>query len=131
MLTFKPEVMEEQGNIFAELKQLITDYLDARISLFRLEAYEKIAKITAALFSSVVVVLLAFFLLLFLSMSAAFFLGGLLDSTALGFLIITGIYVILFALVMRWKKVLLEKYIINRIIYELTSKEDEGDDESR
>jgi len=121
------EAMNEQPNIFNELKQLITEYLDTRISLFKLDAYEKIAKVTAALFSSVVVALLGFFLLFFLSMSAGFYLGGIMDSNAAGFLVVTVIYLVLFALVLIRKKDFLEKQVINRIITELTRKEDEDE----
>lgn len=119
--------MNEQPNIFGELKQLIAEYLDARIDLFKLDAYERIAKITAALFSSVVVALLAFFLLFFLSMSGAFYLGRIFHSTALGFLVVTAFYVILFALLFLWKRPLLERRITDRIIGELTREE--GDDD--
>jgi hypothetical protein len=119
--------MNEQPNVFNELKQLIADYLDARINLVKLEAFEKIAKVTAALFSSVVVALLAFFLLFFLSLSAGFYLGGIFSSNALGFLTVTGLYLILFALVLFRKKDFLEKQIIDRIITELNRKE--GEDE--
>jgi hypothetical protein len=119
--------MNEQPNMLIELKQLITEYLDTRISLFKLQAFEKIAKVTAALFSSVVVALLAFFLLFFLSMSAGFYLGSLFESNALGFLMVTVFYVILFTLVLLRKKEFLEKYVIEQIISELTHKEEEDE----
>ncbi len=119
--------MKEQPAVFAELKQLISEYFDARLSLFKLEAFEKTARVTAALFSSVVVALLAFFLLFFLSLSAGFYLSIVFESNALGFLAVTGFYLILFALVLFRKKEFLEKFIIDRIIAVLTRKEDEDD----
>ena len=122
-----PDVMSEQSGIFTELKQLIADYLDARLSLIKLEAFEKIAKVTAVLFSSLVVALLGFFLLFFLSMSLGFYLGKVFESMALGFLAVTGLYLLLFVLVLLMKKDLMEKFLIERIIGELIKKE--GDDE--
>jgi hypothetical protein len=119
--------MNEQSTFFDELKQLITDYFDARLKLIKLETFEKIAKVTALLFSSLVVALLAFFLLFFLSMSAGFYLGKIFDSYALGFLAVTGLYLILFVLVLLMKKDLLENFLIERIIGELIKKE--GEDE--
>ena len=101
--------MKEQPAVFAELKQLISEYFDARLSLLKLEAFEKTARVTAALFSSVVVALLAFFLLFFLSLSAGFYLSVVFESNALGFLAVTGFYLILFALVLFRKKEFLEK----------------------
>lgn len=122
-----PEAMNEKSPVISELRQLITEYFDARLKLIKLETFEKIAKVTAMLFSSLVVALLGFFLLFFLSMSLGFYLGKIFDSMALGFLSVTGLYLILFVLVMVMKKDLLEKFLIERIIGELTRKE--GDDE--
>lgn len=122
-----PEAMKEKSPVISELRQLITEYFDARLKLIKLETFEKIAKVTAVLFSSLVVALLAFFLLFFLSMSLGFYLGKIFDSLALGFLSVTGLYLILFVLVLLMKKDLLEEFLIERIIGELTKKE--GDDE--
>ncbi len=121
------EAMNEKSPVISELRQLITEYFDARLKLIKLETFEKIAKVTAVLFSSLVVALLGFFLLFFLSMSLGFYLGKIFDSLALGFLTVTGLYLILFLLVMFMKKDLLEEFLIERIIGELTKKE--GDDE--
>lgn len=123
----RPEDMSDQPGVFSELKQLIADYLDARYNLFKLETYEKIAKVTAVLFSSVVVALLAFFLLFFLSLSAGFYFGSLFNSLALGFLLVSGIYVILFLVVMLRRKEFFENFIIERIIGILMRKEDEDE----
>lgn len=122
-----PEAMKEKSPVISELRQLITEYFDARLKLIKLETFEKIAKVTAVLFSSLVVALLAFFLLFFLSMSLGFYLGKIFDSLALGFLSVTGLYLVLFVLVLLMKKDLLEEFLIERIIGELTKKE--GDDE--
>jgi len=119
--------MTEPTKTFGELKKLLTDYLDARISLLKLDAYEKIAKVTAALFSSVVVALLGFFLLFFLSLSAGFYLGGVLGSISLGFLVVTGVYLVLFVFVLLAKKDFMETFIIERILGELMKKEDEDE----
>ena len=122
-----PEAMNEKPTVITELRQLITEYFDARLKLIKLETFEKIAKVTAVLFSSLVVALLAFFLLFFLSMSLGFYLGKVFESMALGFLAVTGLYLLLFVLVLLMKKDLMEKFLIERIIGELTKKE--GEDE--
>lgn len=122
-----PEAMDEKPTVITELRQLITEYFDARLKLIKLETFEKIAKVTAVLFSSLVVALLGFFLLFFLSMSAGFYLGKIFDSLALGFLAVTGLYLILFVFILYMKKDLLENFLIERIIGELTKKEDEDE----
>ncbi len=128
-LTSQPnhEAMNEKSPVISELRQLITEYFDARLKLLKLETFEKIAKVTAVLFSSLVVALLAFFLLFFLSMSLGFYLGKIFDSMALGFLSVTGLYLILFMLVLFMKKDLMENFLIERIIGELTKKEDDDE----
>ena len=119
--------MNEKPNTFIEFKQLITDYLDARLKLLKLEVFEKTAKVTAALFSSLVAALLVFFLMFFLSLSAGFYLGTVFGGTALGFLAVTAFYLIIFIVVMLKKKEFLEKYIVDRVIAELTRKEAEDE----
>jgi hypothetical protein len=126
----KPETMNPQPDFFSELKILITDYFDARINLFKLEAFEKTAKVTAALFSLMVMALLAFFLLFFMSMSAGFYLGNLFGSMGLGFLAVTGFYLLLFALVLFKRKAWIENKVVDTIIEELTRKEDNNEPES-
>jgi hypothetical protein len=127
MLQPNHDVMKEKSPVISELRQLITEYFDARLKLIKLETFEKIAKVTAVLFSSLVVALLGFFLLFFLSMSLGFFLGKVFDSMALGFLSVTGLYLILFMLVLFMKKDLMENFLIERIIGELTKKEDDDE----
>lgn len=115
--------MSDQPSFFAELKQLFVDYIEAKIQLYKIGAYEKIAKIIAVLFSSIIIALTAFFLLFFLSISGGFFFGKLLDSNALGFLIIFGIYFILLIILIIFRKKLLEKSIANKVIEQLFETE--------
>ena len=122
--------MYEKPSVISELKQLIIEYFEIRLKLLKLETFEKIAKVTAVLFSSLVVALLGFFLLFFLSMTGGFYLGKIFNSMPLGFLTITGLYLILFILVLLMKKDLLEKFLIERIIGELTKKEDDDEQDS-
>ena len=116
--------MNEQPSFFEELKLIIISYLESKVQLYKIGAYEKVAKVTAVLFSSMVVALLGFFLLFFLSISGGFFFGTLLNSNTLGFLIIFGIYLILFIFIVIYRKKLLEKYITDKVIEQLFEKEE-------
>ncbi len=116
--------MSEQPSFFEELKQIIIAYFEAKVQLYRISAYEKVAKVMAVLFSSIVITILIFFLLFFLSISGGFYFAALLNSNALGFLIIFGLYVILLIFVIIYKKTILEKYITNKVIEQLFEKED-------
>ena len=116
--------MNEQSSFFTELKQLIIDYFVAKLQLCKIEVYEKIAKVTAVFFSSLILALLGFFLLFFLSISGGFYFGSLLNNAALGFLIVFGIYFILFIIFIFFRKKLLQKYIADKVIEQLFEKEE-------
>ncbi len=111
--------MSEESSFFSDFKQLIVDYVEARVQLVKIGAYEKIAKVTAVLFSSIVLAMLCFFMLFFLSISAGFYFGTLLNSDALGFIIVFGIYLLLLVFIIIYRKKLLEKYITDKVIEKL------------
>ncbi len=116
--------MSAEPSFFEEFKLIIVSYFEAKVQLYKIGAYEKIAKVTAILFSSIVITILGFFLLLFLSISGGFYFGTLLNSYALGFLIIFGVYVILFILVVIYRKKILEKYITDKVIEQLFEQDE-------
>lgn len=67
-------------------------YLSNQKRLIRLEVAEKLAKTTSSLVTVTVLALLGSFFMLFLSIAGGFWLGSILGSYALGFLVITAIY---------------------------------------
>ncbi len=115
----------EPVDFFQDLKVMITDYLAARIKLLKYEIYEKTAKISASLFSAFVLVMLAFLVLFFLSISVGFYLGSLFNSYGLGFILVTALYLIVLIPFLLFRKNWIEKIIINRIIEQLTEKEED------
>jgi len=115
--------MSEQPSLFAELKQFIIEYFESKLKLFKIAVCEKTAKATAVLVSSILIALTIVFMFFFLNISGGFFFGELLDSNAYGFLVIFGIYFILFLLLILFRKKLVEKFIINKIIQKLFEKE--------
>jgi|WetSurMetagenome_2_1015567.scaffolds.fasta_scaffold1619797_1 hypothetical protein len=115
--------MTEQQSFFAELKQLIIEYFESKLKLLKIGAYEKLAKITAVLVSSFLVAIVVLFMFFFLNIAGGFFFGELLHSNAYGFLVMFGIYFIVFLLLILFRKNLLEKFIINKIIQKLFEKE--------
>jgi hypothetical protein len=116
---------EHEQDFFQDLKILVTDYLAARLKLVKYEIFEKTAKITASLFSSFVIAMLAFFMLFFLSIALGFYFGALFESYGTGFLIVTGLYLIILIPFIIFRKGLIERLIINRMIEQLTENEEE------
>jgi hypothetical protein len=115
----------EPIDFFQDLKVLITDYLTARVKLLKYELFEKAARITASLFSSIVIVMLAFLMLFFLSIALGFYLGEMFNSFGTGFMIVTGIYFVMLIPFIFFRKIWIEKLIVNRMIAVLTEKEED------
>ncbi len=115
----------EAADFFLELKVLTTDYFTARIKLLKLDIYEKTAKISATLFSSLVIAMLASLMLFFLSIALGFYFGAVLGSLGTGFMVVTGLYLLLLIPFILFRKNLIEKFIVNRLIEQLTEKEEE------
>ena len=115
----------EAVDFFLDLKVLMTDYLTARIKLLKLEVFEKTAKISATLFSSLVIAMLASLMLFFLSIALGFYFGAVFDSYGTGFMVVTGLYLLLLIPFILFRKSLIEKLIINRLIEQLTENEED------
>ncbi|MCE1198358.1 MAG: phage holin family protein [Marinilabiliales bacterium] len=120
---------KDSTGYFHELKELLTEYLTARVKLFKLEVYEKTAKISATLFTSLAIGLLASLMFFFLSLALGFYLGSLLNSFGTGFLIIALFYLIPLVLLLIYRKRWIEKRIIDNVIEQLMEKEEEDNDE--
>ena len=86
------------GKIFTELKEDISTYARLKLRLLKLMAIERTAIVLAVLSHSLILLLLSFFTVLFLFVALGCYLGELLDSPALGFLIVGGFY-LLFTLI--------------------------------
>lgn len=73
----------------------MTEYVNARIELMKLETAENVARFWANVVTKSVMLYFLLLALFFLSFALAFFLGKLLDSTSLGFLLTGVIYIVL------------------------------------
>lgn len=89
---------KDTEKIFTGLKEDIFTYAGLKLRFFKLTAIERIARFLAVLSHGVILVALAFFMLLFLFIALGFYIGGLLGSVSLGFLIIGGLYLLLLIL---------------------------------
>ena len=116
--------MEEQGNFFETSKQKLEAYINERILLIKLQAVEQVSKLGAALFTAVVLALIAFFILLFLSIMAGYYFANITGSMFAGFGIVTAFYVLLFVVLLKFRKNVIEKHITNMIIASFFEKEE-------
>jgi len=124
--------MSDQKDFFEESKDAIRKYLQDRLLLLKLQLTEKIAKLTAVMFTSLLIAVLSFFIILFLSMMAGYYFASLTGSTYIGFGIVAAFYVVLLVIIIILRKKVLQKNIINMIIevmFEKTKEEHEHESE--
>lgn len=119
---------KEAEKIFYELKEDVLTYIQLKYNFLKLDATERIAKLIAILSHGVILILLVFFTILFLFFALGFFLGDCLDSTALGFLVVGGIYLGLVA-VFLWGKQKIQDKFINIMITALRADDDDDDND--
>lgn len=109
--------MEQQAEqFFAESRNKIKQYLQDRLLLVRLQTVEKIAKLSSAMFAGLLIAILGFFILLFLSIMAGYLFASLTHSLFLGFGIVTLFYIILLIVLVKMRKRVLERFIVNTVI---------------
>ena len=95
------------------------DYIETRIDMVKLEVADKGTRVAAQTITYVICATLGLFALSALSIALAFWLGALLDSVALGFLIVGLIYLVIAAIVFALRETLLEKPILHALIANL------------
>jgi hypothetical protein len=99
---------------FREFTTAIEDYIDSSISYHKLDVFKKVMKgVVAGSYQ----IILGFFLLialLFLSIALSIYLGVLLDSIALGYLIVGGFYILIMILCSFFLKKILEKVLVRK-----------------
>jgi len=116
-------MLEDINNI----KNDIQEYIEVKFDLFRLRTAESLSRILS---SAVIIVILGFlsvFILLFLSIAAGYFLASLLQSNELGFLCVSGFYVLVMAIFIIFRKMIIERPIIKTIMKLIFPKS--GEDE--
>lgn len=121
----------EKGNFFGETQQLVEDYVKNRLLLFKLQTAEKSAKLVSLVFTGLILALLCFFILFFLSIMAGYYFAEKTGSMFYGFGIVTGIYLLLFFLLLYLRKNFLNKYISDTVIRIFFDSTDDDNDDKK
>ena len=104
----------------------ISGYVETRLELFKLEAREEMASITAKIFQAAFLILLILFALMLFSVAGCIALGKLVGSQSIGFLIGGSFYLILGILLYLLKDKLKVKEKINLYLgNKINTEEDE------
>lgn len=120
---------EEKQSFFSAAQEDVSNYVNDRILLMKLQAAEKSARVTAMLTSVLLIAMLGFFVLLFISIMLGYFFAEKTGSLFYGFGIVTGIYILLLVILLAVRKKKLEKFVANTMIKVLFDKSNDDDDE--
>ena len=116
-------MQNEEPSFFSESREQIEQYIQDRILLLKLQAAEKAARLSGLLFTGIVLALLSFFVLLFISMMGGYFFASITGSLYSGFGIVAAFYLLLFVLIVRFRKVLIQNWVANTIVKIFFEKE--------
>jgi Zn-dependent protease with chaperone function len=101
---------------YQDWKKQINDYINGRIELLKLEAAENIARFFSSIATNAVILYFSLLALIFISFALAYFLGDLLQSVSLGFLLTGLFYFVLAAIFYSLRKQIVEKPVIKAVI---------------
>ncbi len=105
------------------LKEEFEDYIDKELEYRKMITVEKVSKLSVSVVSKLLYLYLLLFILLFLSIAAAFLLGEITGSNSLGFIVVSGFYLVLLLLFILLKPYIIEKPIIKAFIKLFFQKE--------
>lgn len=104
------------------IEMLIDDvksYAETRLQLIKLIAINKASGFASNLISMIILLMIFFTFIFCLSISLALWIGSLLDSNILGFLIVAGIYLIIGFIVFTMRNTLLKTPVENKLLSQL------------
>ena len=105
-------LLEQTGETVEYLKI----YAQQQVDIVKLEAIEKSAKLGSSFMTAFIVSVMGMIAILLLTISIAFFLGQMLDNTALGFLITSLFYAVMGLLSYFFRKTLITSPLVSYFI---------------
>lgn len=120
--------MKDSEKIFQNLKEDISAYINLKLELLKLNTYEKSGKIISLLSYGLILFFLVVFVILFIFLSLGFFLGELLDNAAIGFGIISLLYLVLIGITVK-KAQWIQTKVLNKVIATLITNEEQPNKE--
>ncbi len=108
----------------------LKDYLNNRITLLKLEVVEGIGKGLAKITSILILAIFSFFSYFFLTFGVAWYIGKhhLDGDLPLGFIIVGVFHLIILLIVLLFRKILLEKFMLNFFISAAFNSKNNEDD---
>lgn len=126
MKSNKGEKYNDFNELFDGSKKDISEYIEKRLSLTKLKAYEKIANFSSRMLYGIVMFVFALILSILLVITAGLFLGHLLHNHSQGFGIVFLVFIVTMILIALNKK-RVRRFFVNKTLR--TIKKIESDEE--
>lgn len=117
------------SNYFNQTGKVAKEYLETRLDLIKLQAAGKLSKALGLFFSLILAFLLFFFVVVFLGMVVGFWIGEMTNSFTIGFSCSAGMFFVLLAIILIFRKPLIQKPLSNMLVAELMSEMNAGEDD--
>ena len=111
--------MDDLKTKAGNLTDSVSDYVQTNYKLALLNAADKATGIAASTLASIVIAFLGTFVLLFMGIALAMWLGQLLDSYALGYLLVAAFFLLIIIIVVAMRKSIVFPMIRNKLINKL------------
>ena len=108
--------LSEQKSNFQALTSHVLEYIDTRWDIFVLNASEKLLSAASEIVSGLVLALFSGIVLVFLGIGTALWLGKLMGSTAAGFFVVAGIFVVLLILAVIFARNYIRTAVTNSVL---------------
>jgi len=117
----------EVQNLKEDAKDIINhagDYAETFYKLSLVRASKKVSDVGSAMVNSILIFFISLCILLFASMAAAWWLGNVLNSPALGFLLVASFYLLLVFVLILMRKKIITPFIRNLFIRKIYEEKD-------
>ncbi|WP_291855055.1 phage holin family protein [Marinilabilia sp.] len=111
-----------------ELKNELEEYVQIRVDLIKLHIAGEMSRFFSSFMTKTVMLYLFFFVFMFFSIAAGLVLGSWLDSYALGFAAMGGLFLIAALIFWFLRKQLIERHVVQRFIELMFPKFDDDSD---
>lgn len=102
-----------------QLYQKAKEYTETSIELFRLNAIDKTADVVSSLFARLALIMVVAMFTLFINIALSLYIGKLLGEMYLGFLIVSGFYLVLSIVIFYYSEKLIKIPLTNLVIAKL------------
>lgn len=114
---------------FSELIEQIKLYISLRMRHYKLSAGEKMIELFSTLTAGMIFWMIAFIIMIFGGFALAFWLGEIFQSPPIGFLMVTGIFILLIIIIYLFRQSLIFDPIARKLVplFEIEEKKEADD----